>query len=88
MQEAQEMQVWSLGHEDPSKKEIATRLSILAWRIPWTEEPAGYNPWGHKESNMTECTCTHIMLWVREYFLYFRESTFPVSVANEEYYII
>ena len=29
--------------------------SILAWRIPWTEEPVGlYSPWGHKESDMTE----------------------------------
>ena len=29
-------------------------LSILAWRIPWTEEPSSYSPWGHKESDMTE----------------------------------
>jgi len=27
---------------------MATHSSILAWRIPWTEEPAGYSPWGHK----------------------------------------
>ena len=32
---------------------MATHTSILAWRIPWTEEPVGYSPWGHKESNMT-----------------------------------
>ena len=31
--------VQSLGHEDPLKKEMATHFSILAWRIPWTEEP-------------------------------------------------
>ena len=35
----QEMQVWSLGQEDPLEKEMATHSSILAWRIPWTEEP-------------------------------------------------
>ena len=35
----QETQVWFLGQEDPLKKEIATHSSILAWRIPWTEEP-------------------------------------------------
>ena len=35
------MQVWSLGQEDVLKKEIATYSSILAWRIPWTEEPGG-----------------------------------------------
>ena len=35
----QEMQVRSLGREDPLEKRMATRSSILAWRIPWTEEP-------------------------------------------------
>jgi len=37
----QEMQVWSLGQEDPLEKEMATYSSILAWEIPWTEEPGG-----------------------------------------------
>jgi len=37
----QEMPVWSLGQEDPQEKEILTRSSILAWEIPWTEEPGG-----------------------------------------------
>ena len=41
MQEPQEMQVKSLGREDPLEKEIATHSSILAWRIPRTEEPGG-----------------------------------------------
>ena len=40
MQETQEMQIQSLGHEDPLEKEIATHSSILAWRIPWIEEPS------------------------------------------------
>ena len=35
----QEMQVRSLGHEDPLEKEMVTHSSILAWEIPWTEEP-------------------------------------------------
>ena len=35
----QESQVQPLGREDPLEKELATRSSILAWRIPWTEEP-------------------------------------------------
>ena len=35
----QEMQVWSLGQEDPLEKGMATHSSILAWRIPWREEP-------------------------------------------------
>ena len=33
-------QVWSLGQEDPLEKEMATHTFVLAWRIPWTEEPA------------------------------------------------
>ena len=44
----------SLGQEDPLEKEMATHSSILAWRIPWTEEPGSYSPWGHKGSDMTE----------------------------------
>ena len=35
----QETQVWSLGQEDPLEKEMASYSSILAWKIPWTEEP-------------------------------------------------
>ena len=37
----QETQVQSLGQEDPLEKEMATHPSILAWKIPWTEEPGG-----------------------------------------------
>ena len=39
MQETQEMQVQSLSQEDPLEKKMATHSSILAWKIPWTEEP-------------------------------------------------
>ena len=45
----QEMQVQSLGWEDPLEKEVATHSSVLAWRIPWTKEL-----WGHKESDTIE----------------------------------
>ena len=41
MQEAQEMQVWPLGREDPLEEGMATHSSIFAWKIPWTEEPGG-----------------------------------------------
>ena len=37
----QELQDQSLGREDPLEKGVATHSSILAWRIPWTEEPGG-----------------------------------------------
>ena len=46
MQEPQEMWVPSLGREDPLKKEMATHSSILAWEIPWTEEPRGLQSTG------------------------------------------
>ena len=46
MQETQEMQAQSPGRENPLEKEMATYSSILAWRIPWTEEPAGPQPLG------------------------------------------
>ena len=39
--EMQEIRVQSLGWEDPLEKEMVTHSSILAWRIPWTEEPGG-----------------------------------------------
>ena len=41
MQETQETWVQSLGQEDSLKEEMATHCSILAWQIPWTEEPGG-----------------------------------------------
>ena len=42
----QETQVRSLGWDDPLEKEMATHSSILAWRIPWTEEPGGLQSMG------------------------------------------
>ena len=53
MQKPQEMQVhW----EDLLEEGMATHASILAWRIPWTEEPGGQSPKGRKESDTTEAT--------------------------------
>ena len=51
----QETQVPSLGQEDPLEKEMTTHSSILAWEIPWTEEPGGLQFHGiAKESDTTE----------------------------------
>ena len=41
MQETQEKHVPSLGREDPLEEEMTTHSGILAWKIPWTEEPGG-----------------------------------------------
>ena len=46
MQEVQEIWVQSLGQEDPLEYEMATHSSILAWNIPWTEEPGGLQSMG------------------------------------------
>ena len=56
VQELQEMRVWSLGWEDPLEEDMATHSSILAWRIPWTEEAGGLQSIGLQETFMTEVT--------------------------------
>ena len=48
VQEPKETWVPSLGGEDPLEQEMATHSSTFAWRIPWTEKPGGYSPWGHR----------------------------------------
>ena len=53
VQEMLETRVQSLGWKDPLEKEMATHCSILAWRIPWTEEPGGLQSMGSQESDMT-----------------------------------
>ena len=50
MQEMQEMQIQSLGQEDPLEKEMATHSSILAWEISWTEEPGGLQSIGSQNT--------------------------------------
>ena len=50
---SQETQVSSLGGEDPLEEKMAVHSSILAWEIPWTEEPGGLQFLGPKESDMT-----------------------------------
>ena len=49
MQEPQETQVQSLGQEDPLEEGMATHSSILAWRIPWTEEPGELQSMGSQK---------------------------------------
>ena len=62
MQETQEIRVQSLGWEDPLEEGLATHSSILAWRIPWTEEPGGLWSTGSQRVRhdlATEHACTH-----------------------------
>ena len=55
----QETQVRYLGWEDLLEKEIATHSSMLAWRIPWTEDPGGLQSRDCKESDMIEQWSMH-----------------------------
>ena len=51
--------VWFLGWEDALEKEMATHSSILAWRIPWTEEPGGLQSMGSQRVRHDWATDTH-----------------------------
>ena len=56
--------IYICGWEDPLEEGTATHSSILAWRIPWTEETGGYSSWGCKESDMTERLSMCIYIYV------------------------
>ena len=64
----QESQISSLGWEDPLEEGMATHSSILAWRIPWTEELTGYSPRSHKELVTTGAT-KHVFLHLLRAYL-------------------
>ena len=71
MQETQEMQVRSLGQEDPLE-EMETHSSILAWRIQWTEKPGRLWPIGSQKLDTTEATehaHTHQWLWLHAFIV-------------------
>ena len=58
----QETQVWSLSGKDSREKEMATPSSVLAWRIPWTEEPAGLQSMGSQRVGHKWATNTTTVL--------------------------
>ena len=62
IQELQKTRVWSLGQEDPLEEGIATHSSILAWRIPWTEEPGGLQPMGSQRvgHDWSDSSCSSV----------------------------
>ena len=59
VQESQETSVLSLGWEDLLEDDMATHSSILAWRIPWTEEPGGLQSMGSQRVRHDRATNTH-----------------------------
>ena len=56
----QEMRIQSLGQEDPLEKGMITHSSILAWRIPWTEEPDGLQSVGLQSGTRLSSPLTHL----------------------------
>ena len=66
----QQTRVQSLGWEDPLEKEMAIYSSILAWKIPWTEEPGGLQSMGSPRMDTTEQLSMHIYtFFVHLFFL-------------------
>ena len=59
MQETKEMRVQSLGQEDPLGEGHDNPLQYLAGEFHGQRSLADYGPWGHKESDTTECACTY-----------------------------
>ena len=82
MQEMFEMWVWSLGREDPLEEGMANHFRILAWEIPWTEEPGGQQSMGsHRvRLNLTTKTTTTYTTWTAR-----RSSKSILKEINSEY---
>ena len=70
----QETRVGSLGREDPLEKEMATHSSLLAWRIPWTEEPGGLQSGGVTELDTTQWLNNKIRFTKKTFF--FKQNKF------------
>ena len=71
-----------MGREDSLEKEMATHSSILAWRIPWMEEPGGLQSMGCKESHMTEQLHFHFPFTFRGDSLSLLHSALPGMVGS------
>ena len=72
------LSVQSLGREDPMEKEVATYSSILAWRIPWTEEPGKLQSMGLQELDMQRESGSLPPCWVRS----FTHRGVPIGAKN------
>ena len=80
-----ETRVWFLGREDPLEKEVATHSSILAWRIPWTEEPGSLQSMGSQRvwhNRVTEQQQQHVLGAVGARV----KKIFPRSICLEKFF--
>ena len=80
VQEPREMHIWSLGQEDPLEEVMATPSSILAWRMPWTEEPGGLQSIASQRvgHDWSDLACIHVYVCVsKACYLVWRTSLNP-----------
>ena len=85
MQEIKEIQVQSLGQEDPLEKDMATHSNILVRRTPLQRSLVGYSPEGHKELDTTEVTQCECMLICGQDRQKFRQSHAIVKETEKVY---
>ena len=76
----QETQVRFLSREDPLEKEMATHSSVLAWRIPWTEEPGRLQSMGSQRVGHNWATNTFTLTWIYNGF------SFPISFPKPHHF--
>ena len=75
----QETQVWSLGQENPLEKGMATHSNILAWRIPWTEEPGGLQSTGSQRVGHNWAINTHTHRNTKDFWVFI---LYPANLQN------
>ena len=80
MQETQEIRLWSLGRKESLEEETATHFNILAWEIPWTEEPDGFQSMGSQKSRtqLSDYNNKDIYFWLFYWLL-------PLYLETAEY---
>ena len=81
MQETQETRVWSLGQEDHLEKKMTTYSSILAWKIPWTEDPSGLQSKGWQKvrhtHSLSSCLLNRGFHWKSSVLYLFIPPSYP-----------
>ena len=77
-----EIWVQSLGQEDPLEKEVATHSSIVAWRIPWTEEPGRLQSMGSQRVRHDRATNTHTHTHTRKVHVAATEVSYKIVLLS------
>ena len=79
-----EMWVRSLGREDPLEKEMATHSSILAWGIPWTEEPGGLQSMGSQRVGHDWASSMHVLHTLHSFYC-FKHAKFFMNLYRQQW---